>query len=142
MSLMTNGSMASALPAQMARTAAPIRLRRKEGKAKRSEYNFIGYSMAKSLDYINATMRGQAPDRAASPRIQAHFQTRYRLHRTTAPARCLQQLQQPGDVVKQGQHDQGRQQSDAEAARHLRETLRHGTPRQNFQRIIQQMAPI
>src|SRR5471032_1237281 len=90
MSLMTNGSMDSALPAQMARTAAPIRLRLKEGKAKRSEYNFIGYSMAKSLDYINATMRGQAPDRAALPRIQAHFQTRYRLRRTTAPARCLQ----------------------------------------------------
>src|SRR5476651_1087186 len=139
MSLMTNGSMASALPAQRARTAAPIRLRRKEGKAKRSEYNFIGYSMAKSLDYINATMRGQAPDRAASPRIQAHFQTRYIGISSTAPAL---RLQQPGDVVKQGQHDQGRQQSDAEAARHLRETLRHGTPRQNFQRIIQQMAPI
>src|SRR5471032_3616111 len=86
MSLMTNGSMDSALPAQMARTAAPIRLRLKEGKAKRSEYNFIGYSMAKSLDYINATMRGQAPDRAASPRIQAHFQTRYHLRRTAAPA--------------------------------------------------------
>src|SRR4051812_32741641 len=108
MSRTVKGSTARAEPEQSAMMAETIRRRGRRDRKKRSECNFICCCCV--MDWCEA-----------SPGLRASASG-----------------DQADDVVKDRHHHQGHQDADAGTLCQLTETLGHGAPGQNFQRIIQQ----
>src|SRR4051812_4416321 len=113
MSLTTNGLTASAWPEQRASTAAPMRLRRINGREKLFEFDFIG----KNQRVSHWTRTYSQPPRNRSS-------------------------EQPRQVIEDGKRHQHEQQAYPRALSEFSHSLGQGTPGQNFQRIIQQKPTI